>query len=157
MTFTKRKFGLMKKAYELSVLCDCEIALIIFNRLAKKRLTTTRPCCHNAPHGTPIAIVLLSFKHFFLLQREQVVSIRIDRHGQSAAQVYRVQRTARIANQLRHYRGKLEQTCCRNLFYSIFFGRISPNISVMNYRFNSKGLIGHNAMMPTSGELTECM
>lgn len=31
MTFTKRKFGLMKKAYELSILCDCEIALIIFN------------------------------------------------------------------------------------------------------------------------------
>ncbi|XP_070618679.1 myocyte-specific enhancer factor 2A isoform X2 [Erythrolamprus reginae] len=31
VTFTKRKFGLMKKAYELSVLCDCEIALIIFN------------------------------------------------------------------------------------------------------------------------------
>lgn len=30
VTFTKRKFGLMKKAYELSVLCDCEIALIIF-------------------------------------------------------------------------------------------------------------------------------
>lgn len=31
VTFTKRKFGLMKKAYELSVLCDCEVALIIFN------------------------------------------------------------------------------------------------------------------------------
>nr|XP_049593535.1 myocyte-specific enhancer factor 2C isoform X2 [Syngnathus scovelli] len=31
VTFTKRKFGLMKKAYELSVLCDCEIALIVFN------------------------------------------------------------------------------------------------------------------------------
>jgi len=31
VTFTKRKFGLMKKAYELSVLCDCEIALIMFS------------------------------------------------------------------------------------------------------------------------------
>ncbi|WP_289480292.1 hypothetical protein, partial [Klebsiella pneumoniae] len=27
--------GLMKKAYELSVLCDCEIALIIFNHSNK--------------------------------------------------------------------------------------------------------------------------
>lgn len=31
MTFLKRKFGIMKKAYELSVLCGCEVALIIFN------------------------------------------------------------------------------------------------------------------------------
>ncbi|KAL1915484.1 uncharacterized protein VTP21DRAFT_6608 [Calcarisporiella thermophila] len=30
VTFLKRKYGLMKKAYELSVLCDCEIGLIIF-------------------------------------------------------------------------------------------------------------------------------
>ncbi|XP_076322965.1 myocyte-specific enhancer factor 2C-like isoform X1 [Tachypleus tridentatus] len=35
VTFTKRKFGLMKKAYELSVLCNCEIALIIFNNSNK--------------------------------------------------------------------------------------------------------------------------
>lgn len=35
VTFTKRKFGLMKKAYELSVLCDCELAVIIFNSHGK--------------------------------------------------------------------------------------------------------------------------
>jgi len=31
----KRKGGLMKKAYELSVLCDCEVALIIFDSNGK--------------------------------------------------------------------------------------------------------------------------
>ena len=35
VTFNKRKFGVMKKAYELSVLCDCEIALIIFSSANK--------------------------------------------------------------------------------------------------------------------------
>lgn len=35
MTFTKRKSGLLKKAMELSVLCDCDIAVIIFNKAGK--------------------------------------------------------------------------------------------------------------------------
>ncbi|PVV04783.1 hypothetical protein BB560_000707 [Smittium megazygosporum] len=35
VTFLKRKVGLMKKAYELSTLCECDIALIIFNSQGK--------------------------------------------------------------------------------------------------------------------------
>ena len=31
VTFAKRRNGLLKKAYELSVLCDAEIALIVFS------------------------------------------------------------------------------------------------------------------------------
>lgn len=31
VTFLKRKHGLMKKAYELSVLCNCEVAVMIFS------------------------------------------------------------------------------------------------------------------------------
>ncbi|KAL8199664.1 hypothetical protein R6Q57_013232 [Mikania cordata] len=35
VTFTKRRSGLLKKAYELSVLCDAEVALIIFSQKGK--------------------------------------------------------------------------------------------------------------------------
>lgn len=35
VTFAKRRNGLLKKAYELSVLCDAEVALIIFSGRGK--------------------------------------------------------------------------------------------------------------------------
>lgn len=35
ITFSKRKSGLLKKAYELSVLCGCEVGLIIFSANGK--------------------------------------------------------------------------------------------------------------------------
>nr|WQI83111.1 MADS-box transcription factor [Spirodela polyrhiza] len=35
VTFAKRRNGLMKKAYELSVLCDAEVALIVFSTRGK--------------------------------------------------------------------------------------------------------------------------
>jgi hypothetical protein len=31
VTFNKRKIGLIKKAVELSVLCDCEVAMVILH------------------------------------------------------------------------------------------------------------------------------
>ncbi|CAL9125798.1 unnamed protein product [Musa textilis] len=35
VTFSKRRNGLLKKAYELSILCDAEVALIIFSSRGK--------------------------------------------------------------------------------------------------------------------------
>lgn len=35
VTFSKRRNGLLKKARELSILCDAEIALIIFSNTGK--------------------------------------------------------------------------------------------------------------------------
>lgn len=32
VTFSKRRNGLLKKAYELSVLCDAEVAVLIFSQ-----------------------------------------------------------------------------------------------------------------------------
>ncbi|TYI69536.1 hypothetical protein E1A91_D08G162000v1 [Gossypium mustelinum] len=65
VTFSKRRNGLLKKAYELSVLCDAEVALIIFSNRGKlyefgssgmtKTLERYQQCCftpqpqHNIP------------------------------------------------------------------------------------------------------------
>lgn len=35
VTFSKRKNGLRKKAHEISVLCDAQVALIVFNANGK--------------------------------------------------------------------------------------------------------------------------
>jgi hypothetical protein len=35
VTFSKRRNGLLKKAFELSVLCDAEVAVIIFSTRGK--------------------------------------------------------------------------------------------------------------------------
>lgn len=32
VTFSKRRNGLLKKAYELSVLCDAQVAVIVFSQ-----------------------------------------------------------------------------------------------------------------------------
>ncbi|GER36726.1 MADS-box transcription factor FBP22 [Striga asiatica] len=53
VTFSKRRNGLLKKAYELSVLCDAEVALIIFSQ--KGRLYEF------ASSNTFIVIVALSY------------------------------------------------------------------------------------------------
>ena len=42
VTFSKRRNGLLKKAYELSVLCDAEVALIIFSSRGKLRVREHR-------------------------------------------------------------------------------------------------------------------
>ncbi|XP_010532441.1 PREDICTED: developmental protein SEPALLATA 3-like isoform X1 [Tarenaya hassleriana] len=60
VTFAKRRNGLLKKAYELSVLCDAEVALIIFSNRGKlyefcssssmlKTLERYQKCSYGAP------------------------------------------------------------------------------------------------------------
>ncbi|KAI6686715.1 hypothetical protein NL676_032628 [Syzygium grande] len=60
VTFAKRRNGLLKKAYELSVLCDAEVALIVFSHRGKlyefcssssmlKTLERYQKCNYGAP------------------------------------------------------------------------------------------------------------
>ncbi|XP_072992976.1 MADS-box transcription factor 8-like isoform X1 [Typha latifolia] len=63
VTFAKRRNGLLKKAYELSVLCDAEVALIVFSNRGKlyefcssssmlKTLERYQKCSYGAPDAT---------------------------------------------------------------------------------------------------------
>nr|QCC72908.1 AP1 [Macadamia integrifolia] len=44
VTFSKRRAGLLKKAHEISVLCDAEVALIVFNAKGKLFEYSTDSC-----------------------------------------------------------------------------------------------------------------
>jgi len=77
VTFTKRKFGLMKKAYELSVLCDCKIALIIFNHSDKLfQYASTdmdrvllKYTEHSEPHESRTNRDIVEVKHSIIIQQ----------------------------------------------------------------------------------------
>ncbi|XP_042466597.1 agamous-like MADS-box protein MADS4 isoform X2 [Zingiber officinale] len=66
VTFAKRRNGLLKKAYELSVLCDAEVALIVFSNRGKlyefssnsnmlKTLERYQKCSYGAPETNIIS------------------------------------------------------------------------------------------------------
>ncbi|CAN8304124.1 unnamed protein product [Cochlearia groenlandica] len=78
VTFAKRRNGVLKKAYELSVLCDAEVALIIFSNRGKlyefcssscmlRTLEKYQKCNYRAPeHNNE-----LSSQHEYLKLKER--------------------------------------------------------------------------------------
>ncbi|RRT40394.1 hypothetical protein B296_00022680 [Ensete ventricosum] len=62
VTFCKRRNGLLKKAYELSVLCDAEVALIVFSsrgRLYEYANNKYVGVLHSTFHAIPFALPLI--------------------------------------------------------------------------------------------------
>ncbi|KAF7148823.1 hypothetical protein RHSIM_Rhsim03G0175000 [Rhododendron simsii] len=51
VTFSKRRNGLLKKAYELSVLCDAQVALIIFSPTGRLHEFSSSKNCNEAGSG----------------------------------------------------------------------------------------------------------
>nr|WQI83114.1 MADS-box transcription factor [Spirodela polyrhiza] len=51
VTFSKRRKGLLKKAHELSVLCDAQIGLIVFSERGKMK-----EFCSDPPAGSVISL-----------------------------------------------------------------------------------------------------
>ncbi|XP_020237639.1 MADS-box transcription factor 17 isoform X2 [Cajanus cajan] len=108
VTFSKRRNGLLKKAFELSVLCDAEVALIIFSSRGKlfqysstdisRIIEKYRQCCFDMSQTGDIA------EH--RSQQTQKLTSRIDElHG-------KVHNLEQVNKQLESKeRGKCTQIC----------------------------------------------
>ncbi|VAI08332.1 hypothetical protein VPH35_074032 [Triticum aestivum] len=79
VTFAKRRNGLLKKAYELSLLCDAEVALIIFSGRGRlfefsssscmyKTLERYRTCNCNSQEATPLAENEINYQQYLKLK-----------------------------------------------------------------------------------------
>ncbi|KAK3137292.1 hypothetical protein QOZ80_5BG0450410 [Eleusine coracana subsp. coracana] len=87
VTFCKRRNGLLKKAYELSVLCDAEIALIIFSsrgRLYEYSNNSVRATIErykkvtsdNSSAGTTAEITIQHYKQESAKLRQQITTLQ---------------------------------------------------------------------------------
>ncbi|PKA62057.1 Agamous-like MADS-box protein AGL9 like [Apostasia shenzhenica] len=87
VTFAKRRNGLLKKAYELSVLCDAEVALIIFSNRGKlyefcssssmlKTLERYQKCNYGAPEANIISRETQSSQQEYLKLKARVEALQ---------------------------------------------------------------------------------
>ncbi|XXG49843.1 hypothetical protein AAC387_Pa02g3906 [Persea americana] len=87
VTFAKRRNGLLKKAYELSVLCDAEVALIVFSTRGKlyefcstasmlKTLERYQKCNYGAPETTVSSRELQSSHQEYMKLKARVEALQ---------------------------------------------------------------------------------
>nr|BAU88528.1 SEPALLATA-like gene [Tricyrtis sp. Shinonome] len=87
VTFAKRRNGLLKKAYELSVLCDAEVALIVFSNRGKlyefcssssmmKTLERYQKCNFGAPETSTISRETQSSQQEYLKLKARVEALQ---------------------------------------------------------------------------------
>ncbi|XLU34702.1 hypothetical protein S245_070768, partial [Arachis hypogaea] len=60
VTFCKHRNGLLKKAYELSVLCDAEVALIVFSSRGRLYEYANNRYKNNGTHDKEIEVLVIS-------------------------------------------------------------------------------------------------
>nr|BAM34478.1 MADS-box transcription factor [Alstroemeria ligtu subsp. ligtu] len=87
VTFAKRRNGLLKKAYELSVLCDAEVGLIVFSNRGKlyefcssssmmKTLERYQKCNYGAPETNVISRETQSSQQEYLKLKARVEALQ---------------------------------------------------------------------------------
>ncbi|GFP88399.1 agamous-like mads-box protein agl9 homolog [Phtheirospermum japonicum] len=135
VTFAKRRNGLLKKAYELSVLCDAEVALIIFSNRGKlyefcssssmlKTLERYQKCNYGAPEpniSTREALELSSQQEYLKLKARYEALQRTQRNllGEDLGPLNSKELES-LERQLDMSLKQIRSTRVRNYFFSFF-------------------------------------
>ncbi|KAI4343996.1 hypothetical protein L6164_011274 [Bauhinia variegata] len=97
VTFSKRRLGLLKKAHEISVLCDAEVALIVFNTKGKLFEYSSDPCMER---------ILERYERYSYAERQLV---GVDQQSSGDWNLERAKLTARmevLQRNIRHFKGE---------------------------------------------------
>ncbi|GMJ08147.1 AGAMOUS-like 7, APETALA1 [Hibiscus trionum] len=97
VTFSKRRGGLLKKAHEISVLCDAEVALIVFSHKGKLFEYSTDSCMEK---------ILERYERYSYAER-QLVGIETQPQGNWSMEYNRLKaRVELLQKNHRHYMGE---------------------------------------------------
>nr|XP_034932022.1 truncated transcription factor CAULIFLOWER A-like isoform X2 [Populus alba] len=97
VTFSKRRVGLLKKAHEISVLCDAEVALIVFSHKGKLFEYSTNACMEK---------ILERHERYSYAER-QLVATDLDSQGNWTLEYNRLKEKVELLQRNhRHYLGE---------------------------------------------------
>ncbi|KAJ6910212.1 agamous-like MADS-box protein AP1 isoform X1 [Populus alba x Populus x berolinensis] len=97
VTFSKRRAGLLKKAHEISVLCDAEVALIVFSHKGKLFEYSTNACMEK---------ILERHERYSYAER-QLVATDLDSQGNWTLEYNRLKEKVELLQRNhRHYLGE---------------------------------------------------
>ncbi|CAL1395175.1 unnamed protein product [Linum trigynum] len=97
VTFSKRRGGLLKKAHEISVLCDAEVALIVFSHKGKLFEYATDSCMEK---------ILERYERYSYAER-QLVASELDTQGNWVVEYNRLKAKIELLQRNhRHYMGE---------------------------------------------------
>ncbi|XP_043699288.1 truncated transcription factor CAULIFLOWER A-like [Telopea speciosissima] len=97
VTFSKRRAGLLKKAHEISVLCDAEVALIVFNAKGKLFEYSTDSCMER---------ILERYEQYSYAERQLVASDPESQGNLSLEQAKLMAKIEILQKNQRHYMGQ---------------------------------------------------
>ncbi|KAI9117707.1 hypothetical protein K1719_011873 [Acacia pycnantha] len=97
VTFSKRRSGLQKKAHEISVLCDAEVALIVFSTKGKLSHYSSDPCMEK---------IIERYERYSYAERPQAAPDRSPTENWTLEHAKLKARMEVLQRNQKHYRGE---------------------------------------------------